>query len=169
MEKGENKADKAYKTIINEVPEVKKIIEDENAHEQSILKLLDEERLRYVGSMVLGLSDALVEISGTLAGLTFALQNTRLTALSGLITGIAATLSMASSEFLSAKTEGNPEAKKSAIYTGFAYLITVALMILPYLLLPNESYMSALIIMLITVILIIFAFTFYISVAKTYP
>jgi hypothetical protein len=30
--------------------------------------MLDEERLQYVGSMVLGLNDALVELSGTLQG-----------------------------------------------------------------------------------------------------
>ena len=80
----------------------KKIAQDEDRHESQLLGMLDEERLQYVGSMVLGLSDALVELTGTLAGLTFALQNNRLVALSGLITGISATLSMTSSEYLSA-------------------------------------------------------------------
>ena len=80
--------------------------------------------------MVLGMNDAMVEMTGTLAGLTLAMQNTRLIALSGLITGIAATLSMASSEYLSSKSEGRPDALKSASYTGIAYLVTVALLIL---------------------------------------
>jgi len=67
--------------------------------------------------MVLGLNDALVELTGTLAGLTFALKNTRLIALSGLITGIAATLSMAASEYLSARTEQeSSRALKSSVY-----------------------------------------------------
>ena len=52
--------------------------------------------------------------------LTLAMQNTRLIALSGLITGIAATLSMASSEYLSSKSEGRPDAFKSATYTGIS-------------------------------------------------
>lgn len=39
------------------------------------------------------LNDALVEILGTLAGLTFALQNTKLVALAGVIAGIAGALS----------------------------------------------------------------------------
>ena len=128
--------------------------------------MLDEERLQYVGSMVLGLNDALVELTGSLAGFTFAMQNTRLIALSGLIIGISATFSMASSEFLAARSEGREDAFKSCTYTGVAYLITVILLILPYLLLDNSQYMLALVCMLITVILIIAGFTYYTSVAQ---
>ena len=65
------------------------------------MELIEEEHLNYIGSMVLGMNDALVELTGTLAGLTFALQNTRLIALTGFITGIAASFSMAASEYLS--------------------------------------------------------------------
>nr|WP_319474377.1 VIT1/CCC1 transporter family protein [uncultured Sphaerochaeta sp.] len=167
MEKGEDKATKAYRSLIAEVPQAKQISEDEDRHEQQLLAMLDEERLQYIGSMVLGLSDALVELSGTLAGLTFALQNTRLIALSGLITGISATLSMASSEYLSAKNSGEKNAAKSSMYTGIAYLFTVAFMVLPYLLLDN--YVTALLIMLVVVIVIIMLFTYYTSVAKDLP
>lgn len=169
MENGEELAQKGYETIEKEIPEVRAIIEDENRHEHDLLAMLDEERLQYVGSMVLGLSDALVELSGTLAGLTFALQNTRLIALSGLITGISATLSMASSEYLSAKNEGRKDAVKSCLYTGVAYVLTVVFMIMPYLLLPNNLFMVALVIMLAVVVLIILGFTYYISVAKELP
>ena len=116
---------------------------------------MDEERLQYVGSMVLGLNDALVELTGTLAGLTLALQNTKLIALSGLITGVSATLSMASSEFLSARSEGREDAFKSCVYTGIAYCITVALLVLPYLVFDDEHYLHALGTMLVTVVLII--------------
>lgn len=63
--------------------------------------MIKEEKIGYVGSMVLGLNDALVELTGVLAGLTFTLQNTRLIGTAGLITGVAAALSMASSEYLS--------------------------------------------------------------------
>ena len=167
MEKGEDKATKAYRSLIAEVPQAKQISEDEDRHEQQLLAMLDEERLQYIGSMVLGLSDALVELSGTLAGLTFALQNTRLIALSGLITGISATHSMASSEYLSAKNSGEKNAAKSSMYTGIAYLFTVAFMVLPYLLL--DSYVAALLIMLVVVIVIIMLFTYYTAVAKDLP
>lgn len=169
MERGEGDASKFYETFSSEIPEAQKIAEDEDRHEQELIALLDEERLQYVGSMVLGLSDALVELSGTLAGLTFAMQNTRLIALSGLITGISATLSMASSEYLSSRSEGDGNALKSGLYTGAVYLATVAFLVLPYLLLPNEAFMWALAIMLGTVVLIILGFTYYISVAKDVP
>ena len=128
--------------------------------------MLDEESLQYVGSMVLGLNDALVELTGSLAGFAFALQNTRLIALSGLIVGISATFSMASSEFLSARSEGRTDALKSCSYTGVAYLITVVALILPYLLFPADQFIPALICMLAVVILIIAAFTYYTSVAQ---
>jgi Uncharacterized membrane protein len=166
MENREEVAAPAYAELAREVPEAAEISQQESEHERALLSMLDEERLRYVGSMVLGLSDALVELTGTLAGLTLALQSTRLVALSGLITGISATLSMASSEFLSAKSEGRGDALKSCAYTGAAYVVTVALLTLPYLLLPDDKYLYALAVMLATVVLIIAAFNYYIAVSK---
>lgn len=169
MENREDHAQHDYEALAAEVPESISIKAQEEAHEHTLLEMLDEDRLKYVGSMVLGLNDALVELTGTLAGLTLAMQNTRLIALSGLITGISATLSMASSEFLSAKSEGRNDALKSCAYTGVAYVITVALLILPYLLFPDHQYLIALGVMLATVVLIIVAFNYYISVAKGLP
>ncbi|MEG0751400.1 MAG: VIT1/CCC1 family protein [Oscillospiraceae bacterium] len=169
MENGEDSAASKYDTLIAEIPEAKKIMEDENAHEKALLDLLDEERLQYVGSMVLGLNDALVEITGTLAGLTFAMQSTRLIALSGLITGIAATLSMASSEFLSARNDGDSDALKSSVYTGLTYLVTVTLLVLPFLLFPDHLYLAALGTMIAIVIFILLFFNYYISVARSEP
>ena len=166
MEKGEEAAQSEYALLESEVPESIEIRKQEEEHEQALLAILDEERLQYVGSMVLGMNDALVELTGSLAGFTFALQNTRLVALSGLIIGISATLSMASSEFLAARSEGRKDAFKSCTYTGIAYLITVVLLILPYLLFSNAQYLLALLAMLAIVIAIIAIFTYYISVAK---
>ncbi|MBR5315608.1 MAG: VIT1/CCC1 transporter family protein [Firmicutes bacterium] len=169
MENGEEAAQHEYQLLAEEVEESKKIREDEEEHEQALLAMLDEERLQYVGSMVLGLNDALVELTGSLAGFTFALQNTRLIALSGLIIGISATFSMASSEFLAARSEGRTDALKSCSYTGIAYLITVVLLVTPYLLLGNSQYMIALFAMLAIVVLIIAVFTYYTSVAQDQP
>ena len=73
---------------------------------------------------------------------------------------------MASSEFLAARSEGRKDAFKSCAYTGIAYLITVVLLILPYLLFSNVQYLLALLAMLAIVIAIIAVFTYYISVAK---
>ena len=166
MENGEEASQKEYELLAAEVEESAKIRADEEEHEAALLGMLDEERLQYVGSMVLGMNDALVELTGSLAGFTFAMQNTRLIALSGLILGISATFSMASSEFLSARSEGRSDALKSCCYTGIAYLITVALLITPYLLIGNNGYMGALFAMIGVVILIIAGFTYYISVAQ---
>lgn len=165
MEKGEDTAQQAYDLLRAELPVAEEIIHDENAHEEALIAMLDEESLRYAGSMVLGLSDALVELTGALAGFTLALQNTNLIALSGLITGIAATMSMAASEYLSTRAESdgkNPV--KSAIYTGVAYILTVAVLITPYLLL--ENYYICLGISLTSAVIIIAVFNYYISVAR---
>lgn len=161
MERGEENAQAEYALLAQEVPESIQIRRQEEEHEQALLGMLDEERLQYVGSMVLGLNDALVELTGSLAGFVFALQNNRLIALSGLIVGISATFSMASSEFLSARSEGRNDALKSCTYTGIAYLITVVLLIAPYLLLGPTQYIPALICMLAVVVLIIAGFTYY--------
>ncbi len=165
MERGEESAQAAYQKLSGYEDVIKQITQEEEEHEVKLINMLDEDRLNYVGSMVLGLNDALVELSGTLAGLTLAFQgNTALISLSGLITGIAASLSMAASEYLSAKSENLENAFKSSLYTGGAYIITVILLVLPYLLL-NNAYV-ALGIMLGSVVFIIFFFNLYISIAK---
>ena len=169
MEKDENITAKEYMALSDDFPELVNIMEQEQEHEQKLINILDEERLKYVGAMVLGLNDALVELTGTIAGLTFALNNTRVVALAGIITGVSATLSMAASNYLAERADGNENAFKSSLYTGVAYLVTVVLLVAPYLLLPEDMYKEALAIMLIIVILIIFFFNYYISVAKSLP
>ena len=166
MERGEMNAQKEYDTLKDEVPESIEIRKQEEEHEEALIQMLDEESLQYIGSMVLGMNDALVELTGSLAGFTFAMQNTKLLALAGLIIGISATFSMASSEFLSAKSEGRTDALKSCSYTGVAYLVTVILLILPFLLFSNTQYLLALALMMAIVIAIIAVFTYYISVAQ---
>jgi VIT1/CCC1 family predicted Fe2+/Mn2+ transporter len=164
MEKNEGIASKTYLKLCGEYPDVKKFSEDEAAHEANLLAMLDEERLRYAGSVMLGLNDALVELTGALAGFTLALGDTRLISLAGLVTGISASFSMAAAAYLSCKADNDPRAVKSALYTGFAYLITVALLITPFLILPNKF--IALGVTLFLAVLILFCFSYYIAVAK---
>ncbi|HOJ67111.1 MAG TPA: rubrerythrin family protein, partial [Paludibacteraceae bacterium] len=78
--------------------------------------------------------------------------------------GISAALSMAASDYLSTKAEGDTRAAKSAAYTGVTYFLTVILLILPFLLMPNKF--GALALTLSIAVLIIFCFNYYISVAK---
>jgi len=167
MEKGEQRAEKSYAEIQKYLPEANTILKEEEEHENMLINLIDEEKLKYAGSIVLGLNDALIELTGALAGLTFAIQNTQIIALAGLITGIAASFSMAASNYLSERADvDSKNSIKSSAYTGIAYIITVIFLILPFLLIPNPF--IALIFTIIIALLIIFLFNFYISTAKDY-
>ncbi len=164
MERGEELAQEGYEKIIDEIPEAATLLQEEEDHENQLIQLLKEERVEYVGSMVLGLNDALVELTGALAGLTFALQNAKLIGIAGLVMGVAASLSMAASEYLSRRSEGVGNPMKGALYTGTAYIITVALMVFPFLTLPDPY--LALASMLSVAIVIIGVFSFFVSVVK---
>lgn len=166
LEKGEHDAITDYKNFDDDVIIPTKIIEDEERHESELINMLNEERLEYMGSIVLGLNDALVELTGALAGFTFAFQNTKLIALTGLITGISASFSMAASEYLSTRQDEGENALKSSLYTGMAYVLTVIFLVLPYLLINNPF--ISLVVTLSIAVLIIFVFNYYISVAKDY-
>ena len=165
MEQGEKDAQHNYAHIASAIPDANRLQHEEEVHEEQLIGMLNEERLQYAGSVVLGLNDALVELTGALAGLTLALQNVKLIALSGLITGIAAAMSMAASEYLSTRSEQtDKQPGRAAVYTGMAYIGTVFLLILPYLLFDN--YYLDLAWALVTAVIIIAVFNYYISVAK---
>lgn len=168
MERGEVGAQDNYARMEGVIPDVATIAQEEKAHEEALLAMLDEERLRYTGSIVLGLNDALVELTGALAGLTFAFQNTHLVAMTGAITGIAAALSMGASEYLSTKAEGDGrDPLRASLYTGIAYIFTVLALVLPYVLL-NNPYICLATALAIAVLIIAF-FNYYISVARDLP
>lgn len=166
MEKGEEKAQVNYDKLAKALPIAKKIEKDENKHEKALIDLIDEEKLKYVSSVVLGLNDALVELTGALAGFTLALQINKLIAITGLITGIAASFSMAASEYLSSlheKSEGkNPI--KASVYTGIAYIFTVLFLIFPFFVLSNPFLSLGW--TALNVIVVILIFTYYVSVAR---
>jgi len=167
MENAEIKAEKNYAEIEGVVPRASEILEEETTHENLLISMIEEEKIGYISSMVLGLNDALVELTGTLAGLTFALQNTRVVGLAGFITGIAASLSMAASEYLSQKSEEGKNPLKSAFYTGVAYILTVVVLVLPYFIF--RSYYLALGVTISAVFFVVLFFTFFVSVVKDQP
>ena len=164
MEEGEEKAQHGYEAVLSFFPETKGIFDQERQHELALIEIIREDKLEHMGSIVLGLNDALVELTGALAGLSFALRDGKLIALAGLVTGIAASMSMAASEYLSKKAEDDPKPAKSSLYTGIAYVATVMLLVLPYLL--TSDYRIALAFTLGIAVLIIAFFTFYSSVVK---
>lgn len=167
LENEEYRGVRNLESVKKEIPEVTYIIEQEEKHEKLLMDMLDEERLNYVGAMVLGLNDALVELTGTIAGLTFVLVHTKLIGMAGIITGIAATLSMAASNYLAERANKNPHALKASIYTGIAYIITVILLVLPYLIFPDNMYLPALLSMILVVVCVIFCFNYYISIVRS--
>lgn len=165
MESSENSAHQDYARY-TECEDLQRLSREEEIHEEKLIGLINEERLEYMGSVVLGLNDALVEFTGALAGFTLALSDHKLIALTGSITGIAAALSMASSEYLSTKSEGDKSKHpaKAAIYTGIAYIITVVALVAPFILISNV--LIALGVMLAMALIIIALFNYYYSVAR---
>jgi VIT1/CCC1 family predicted Fe2+/Mn2+ transporter len=165
LEKAEGDAQEAYNKVSGLVPEAEDIHKEEIEHENRLVKMIEEDRLNYIGSVVLGLNDALVEFTGALAGFTFALRSSRLIGMVGLIMGFSASLSMAASEYLSTKAEGHGKSPfKASIYTGVAYAFTVLVLVLPYFIIRDHR-LSLLLTITLAVILIM-AFTFYYSVIK---
>lgn len=168
MEGREGDAIRMYRDFTGRIIDIEKIIADEERHEMEIIALLDEEKLHYLGSIVLGLNDALVEFTGSLAGFTFALQDTRIIAAVGSIMGVAAALSMGASEYLSQKADpGRQKPIKAALYTGIAYILTVFILVVPFLFIGNPFF--ALAVTLFFAVGIILCFTFYTSVAQDLP
>lgn len=165
MESSENSAHQEYARY-TECEDLQRLSHEEEIHEEKLIGLINEERLEYMGSVVLGLNDALVEFTGALAGFTLALSDHKLIALTGSITGIAAALSMASSEYLSTKSEDDKSKHpaKAAIYTGIAYIITVVALVAPFILISNV--LIALGVMLAMALIIIALFNYYYSVAR---
>ena len=165
IENGEGNSQKTYTKLSSIIPGIEFMIQQEEGHEQHLIGLIKEDKLLYIGAMILGLNDALVELTGALAGFTFALQNPRLVIITGLITGVAAALSMACSEYFAAKSEGGEKKPvKSGFYTGAAYFITVILLIAPYIFIQN--YLISLTSTIIIAILIIYIFNYYIAVVR---
>ena len=165
MEGGEDDSAENYRKLMEELPEARSIMEDETRHEAQLAAMIHEEKLSYISSMVLGLNDALVELTGALAGFTLALNDNRMVGMAGFITGVAATLSMAASEYLSQKADTSEKHPlKAAVYTGVAYMITVAFLLLPYIVF--ESPLVALGFCLFDAALIILGFTYFVSVVR---
>jgi VIT1/CCC1 family predicted Fe2+/Mn2+ transporter len=103
-----------------------------------------------------------------LGGVDEALRDTRLVALALSVSGIAAAMSMAASQYLSSKAEETTKNPVTAsIYTGSAYLATVLILALPFLLLANPY--GALAITLASAVAVSALFNFYVSVAKGEP
>jgi VIT1/CCC1 family predicted Fe2+/Mn2+ transporter len=169
MERGEKKTQEIYMSLVDSVPiGLQTMINDEERHEHELISMVNEEKLKYVSAVVLGLNDALVELTGALSGFTLALASTKLVLAAGLVTGIAGSLSMAAAQYMSARSdqaEKNPA--KSAVYTGLAFLATMIFLIFPYTVFGNIFVCLGMVVL--NAVIVVLVFTFYISVAKDLP
>ena len=125
----------------DDVEKLREIIRDEEEHEKALMSEVHERIVDYLGSITLGLSDALIELVGVLAGTVAVFKSSFIAGITGLIVGVSASISMAAAAYLQAKNEHKTSPRLSAIFTGISYVLTVILLILPFFLLniPLQS------------------------------
>lgn len=166
MGNGEDQAEHNYEEIDDKVPGIKKIINEELKHEEALMSQIEEGIITHMGSMVLAINNSIQEITGIVVGLTFALSNPLLVGKTALISGLAATLAMVASEYLSQKSENDKDAEplKAALYTGIVYIFVVSVIVGPYFIFTGHY--TALAVALGSVVIILTAFTFFMSVIK---
>jgi vacuolar iron transporter family protein len=173
LERGEDKAIESYRALLDngslsseQQDAVRKMLAEEEEHEQVLERGIEDERRLYLGSAVLGLNDALVELTGGLTGLVSSIRDPRLIGFASLVVGVAASMSMAASNFLSVDIGEESELKpgKAAAYTGIAYIVVVIGLVLPFFLLTDRH--IALAISWGAAVLIIGVFSYYSSVMQ---
>lgn len=165
-EKREKGAEAFYFSLFETYPQAKEIYAQEMKHEKELIDMLHDKKLLYAGAIVLGMNDALVELTGTLSGIALAFDKSMVVGVTGAIMGIAASMSMAGSSYLEAKespVEGISPGVY-AVYTGGSYILTTLFLVLPFFLI--SSIKIALISMFIVAFITILLYSFYISVAK---
>ena len=164
MEKNEQKAQHIYAKLAKKYPQLQEIIKEESMHENELLSLLDDRVLLYAGAVVLGMNDALVELTGTLTGVALAFDNAKYVGLTGVIMGVAASLSMAGSAYLEARENSSLDPVRYALYTGISYIFTTIILVVPFFVVASAK--IALVWMFVGALLCIVVYNFYISVAK---
>lgn len=89
-------------------------------------------KYKSAAAIVLGMHDAIVSLTGLIAGLTFAFADRKIIILSAIIASVAAGLSMGASCYLAEKTNDNPHAIQAGLTTSVAYMGTCIFLILPF-------------------------------------
>jgi len=166
MSNGEEQAEHNYEEVEDKVPGIQKIIREEVKHEESLMGQLEEGVLNHMSSMVLAINNSIQEITGIVVGLTFAIADTLMIGKTALISGIAATLAMVASEYLSQKadSEDGSSPVQAAVYTGIIYLAVVAFLVSPFFIFTHHY--TALAAAIAAVVVIVSVFTFFMSVVK---
>jgi VIT1/CCC1 family predicted Fe2+/Mn2+ transporter len=173
LERGEDRAIESYKRLLGESlltgeqrTRIEQMLREEEEHEVFLERGIEDDRRLYLGAAVLGLNDALVELTGGLTGLVSSIADPRLIGFASLVIGVAASMSMAASNFLSVDIgeESKLRPGKAAAYTGGAYIVVVIGLVLPFFLLSDRH--VALLFSWAAGIIVIAAFSFYSSVMQ---
>lgn len=169
LERREHKTIAEYRRIAVTLPEPDRerllsLISEEETHESELLAAVgaQEPRLKYIGFIVLGLSDAIIEVTGVHAGFLGVSHRPLVAGIAGLIVGFSASISMASAAYLQAKQSTGVSPVRSAAYTGIAYVLAVIVLALPYFLYGSMggAFWSS----VVLAVLLIAAFVYYSSV-----
>ncbi len=166
MERREDGSRDFYMKLSAQYPEAIRIYNEEAEHESQLIGMLNDRKLAYAGAIVLGMNDALVELTGTLSGIALAFDKSIAVGITGLIMGIAASLSMAGSAYLESRENTTDEISPVtyALYTGISYIVTTILLVFPFFVFDNI--VEATVLMLVMALVSILSYSFYISVAK---
>ena len=107
----------------------------------------------YRAAIILGMHDAIVSLTGMIAGLFFAFTDKNIIIISCIISSISASLSMSAANYLAVKSSNKEIALMSAFCTGLAYMITCGLLLLPFIFSERIFILSGVIIVAIGIIL----------------
>lgn len=161
LEGRERKTGKLYAAYVETVTdpalkkEIRDIIAHESYHERQLINQVEERRLKFVSSIILGLNDGLIELTGALVGFSFALGENKLVALAGTITGVSAALSMAASAYMQARYEPGKNPKMSGFITGLSYIAVVALLVSPFFLAEVVIALPAMAVLVFIILIIV--------------
>lgn len=139
LERHEENVIEEYKSVLSEFKGkdkkyLEKMISEEEKHEKYFVSQINEGVVKYLGFIVLGLADAIIEISGVHAGFLGVTSSTTMAGVAGLVVGFAAAISMAAAAYLQAKQDPSRNPVTSAIITGISYILAVTFLALPYFL-----------------------------------
>src|SRR5207245_4388002 len=108
LERHEHARHERYRQMVKNIPPADKarfeaMMEEEEHQESYLMGEIHEGRVKYMSFIVLGLADAVVEISGIHAGSLGIFNRTELAGVAGVVAGMAASIALASAAYAQAK------------------------------------------------------------------
>ncbi|MEM0481640.1 MAG: VIT1/CCC1 family protein [Nitrososphaerota archaeon] len=169
LERHESEVIVRYKSALSRLGgevrgKVEEFLNEEEMHEKTLLSQIEEPVLRYIGFIALGLSDSVIEVTGVHAGFLGVTASTLVAGVAGIIVGLAASISMGVAAYLKAKSELRSRPITSGAVTGVAYILSTALLALPYFL--THDMLLAFTSSVALAVLLAGLFTYYLSIVQ---